>query len=245
QQDSELLSESQRPLRQRRALDPLRELENDLAAVEYRHGEQVQDAEADADDGEKAQERAEARLRAVPRIAGDGYRSRNITHRDVAHNYAPEHADGQCRHLPSLRRGSRDAVDRPVALLGREALDQALPFGRRRHASACDADLADLAPVEVRAADLDLEHEPRGLARSRADAPPVRCARRALDEQRHALSRAGANRGREVLERLDRLAVDLDDAVAGDEAGPISRAAGRDLADLGRHRRRHGTRPDP
>src|SRR5690606_10841718 len=82
QQDSELLSESQGPIRQRRALDPLRELENDLAAVEYRHGEQVQDAEADADDGEKAQERAEARLRAVPRIAGDGYRSRNITHRD-------------------------------------------------------------------------------------------------------------------------------------------------------------------
>ena len=92
---SELLSDDLRAFGQRAAFDQLNRLVDNLAAIKNRHRQQVQHAQADADQSQKSQEFIEPALGRISRKLCDINGPADVLDRHVTRDHPAEHAHGE------------------------------------------------------------------------------------------------------------------------------------------------------
>ena len=86
--------------RQRAAFDALDAVVDDLATIQYRHRQQVQDAETDADQRQEVQERVQSGRRRAAGKLGDVDRPADVLDRNLAGHHATQHANGKRGRSP-------------------------------------------------------------------------------------------------------------------------------------------------
>jgi hypothetical protein len=194
--------------RQCRTGDGLEKIIHQVSAIEHRQRQQVQHADAQAHDGEKADEGDEPLLRRLTCGIGDRQRAVQVAHRGFADHDAAEHLQAQRRHVPGALHPLDQPIDRAVAH------QHALRWRTQRRIDAADR----ACPVA-------------GSARRHRDAERLAAALH-LPAHRHAAAVAhGVADALEHLLRLgDALLVDAHDAVGGAQASCCRGPAGTHLA---------------
>src|SRR6185312_4848530 len=197
------------PFGNRAADDGLRRVENEMAAVERWNRQQVQDADADRQQGDELNQPFEAELGGLAGHAGDLHRAAQLAFVLAPDGKARQELASALDNVPGLVHRSRQRAERTVG--DQPRLAQFLVVD--------DADDRDLDLVAER---VFLLHQPgRGL-----DGNVL-----AVAQQNEGDGVAGAARHQalDVGEAVDLLAIDADEAVARLDAGLLGGAAGGHL----------------